>query len=229
MAPALFVESDRTHFAKLEEFTRAYEAKGRTESAALLIWFLETIFRLDDVDAQDSVCDRKHDAGVDAVSVRDDRQEVFLFQAKRKQKLPGTLGDTDLKEFVGSLRQFSSEDSVKRLISTSANEELKRLLQVNSVAEKIGKGYATRPVFVCNIAANRDATNYLRHARSNDCNIDLWDLGRLGPVLNQLSREWFVEQKATLTIVPQKVLSRSRWRRCGSTCGPVTGRSKRTC
>lgn len=97
------IHSDPADFNKLAEFVKPYEATGRTESAALLIRFLETIFRLDETEAQDAVCDRKNDVGIDAVAVRDDENEAVLFQARRKQKLPATLGDGDLKEFVASL------------------------------------------------------------------------------------------------------------------------------
>src|SRR5262249_52721162 len=158
-------------FQKLNEFVKPYGAVGRTDSAALLIWFLETIFRLDETEAQDAVCDRKHDAGIDAVSVRDEENELVLFQARRKQKLPATLGDVDLKEFVGSLQQFKTEKSIKGLISTTHNEELKNLLTTQFVAEKIGAGYNIRPIFVCNVAANADAKNYLRHALASGFDI----------------------------------------------------------
>jgi beta-glucosidase-like glycosyl hydrolase len=168
-----YLKSDAGDFAQLGQFVKPHEATGRTESAALLIWYLETIFRLDSIEAQDAVCDKKHDAGIDAVCVKDDQKELVLFQAKRKQKLPATLGDTDLKEFVGSLQQFQTEQAVKKLIAKTANDELRNLLQNNNVAEKIGKGYAIRAVFLCNIAANDDATRYLEHASEAGHKIDL--------------------------------------------------------
>lgn len=171
---------------------RPYEVSGRTESAALLLWFLETIYRLDDVEAQDAVCDRKQDAGIDAISVDDDRNEVVLFQAKRRSKLPATLGDTDLKEFVGSLQQFKSEASIRKLMKETKNDELRNLLEKEKVAEKVGGGYTIRPIFVCNVAANDDATAYIGHAQKAGHDIELWDLTRLKPVLDQLDRDWFV-------------------------------------
>jgi hypothetical protein len=152
---AKHIHSDPADFNKLSEFVKPYEAAGRTESAALLIWFLETIFRLDETEAQDAVCDRKHDVGIDAVAVRDDENEVVLFQARRKQKLPATLGDVDFKEFVGSLQQFQSGESVKKIISSTSNDELRNLLTKHEIAEKIGSGYTIRPIFVCNITNNK--------------------------------------------------------------------------
>ncbi|MFL6350420.1 MAG: hypothetical protein ACJ74Z_01015 [Bryobacteraceae bacterium] len=95
--------------------------------------------------------DQKLDKGVDAIFVNDGDEEIVLFQAKRAQKLPTTLGDTDLKEFIGSLAQFRTAASVAALASTTKNPELKRLLTEGKVAEKIGMGYKLRPVFVANI------------------------------------------------------------------------------
>src|SRR5947208_9619073 len=116
------IASDKPDFERLEAHAKHHEATGRTKSAALLIWFLETIYRLDEVEAQDAVCDRQHDAGIDAIVVNDGRQEIVLFQAKRREKLPATLGNTDLKEFVGSLAQFKSQASVAQLLASSKND-----------------------------------------------------------------------------------------------------------
>src|SRR3981081_1615023 len=88
MANPKRVYSNADDFTSLETFIAPFNAQGRTESAALLIWFLQTIYRLDEVDAEDAVCDRKHDEGVDAIIVNDPRREVVLFQAKRREKLP---------------------------------------------------------------------------------------------------------------------------------------------
>ena len=192
--------SNASDFATLNSFIKPFEAKGRTDSAALLLWFLEVLYRLDETDAQDAVCDRKHDAGVDAVVVSDSSKEIALFQSKRKEKAASTLGDVDLKNFVGSLAQFKTEASVRKLISTTKNDELKKLLIDGEVAAKIASGYTIRPIFVCNIAANSDAANYITHARGVGSKIELWDLSRLSPVLSQLKREWFLEEQVRIRV-----------------------------
>lgn len=46
---------------------KAHTCDGRTESAAFLVWFLENILRLDDVEAADAICDGPSDRGIDAV------------------------------------------------------------------------------------------------------------------------------------------------------------------
>lgn len=195
-----FVKSDQSDFTELESFAKRFDAKGRTESAALLIWFLQTIYRLDDVEAEDAVCDRKFDEGFDAIFVNDPRREIAVFQCKRKKELPGTLGDVDLKTFVGSLAHLNTRPAADHLLATSKNTDLVRLLKSLGVAEKIEAGYAVKPIFVCNIAANSDADKYLPQAAAAGNAIDLWDLKRLSPVLKQLSRDWFINEQATLKL-----------------------------
>ena len=84
------VKSDPGAFKNLENGVAEHEATGRTRSAALLLWFLKTIYRLDEVEAEDAVCDESGDMGIDALAVNDDEQEIVLFQAKRREKLPAT-------------------------------------------------------------------------------------------------------------------------------------------
>ena len=102
-----------------------------------MIWFLQTIYRLDEIDAQDCVCDRRADMGVDALVVNDDSEEVVLFQAKRKQKIPSTLGDSDLKAYIGALTQFKNQAAIEKVIATTENMELKNLLVTHKVAQKV--------------------------------------------------------------------------------------------
>lgn len=194
------VKSSKADFDSLNNFVQPFEAKGRTESAAMLIWFLETLYRLDETEAQDAVCDRKHDAGIDALYVSDSSKEIAVFQAKRKERLPSTLGDTDLKSFFGALAQFASSATVAKLVGSTKNEELKRLLVDGDVGIKIASGYKVRAVFVSNVAANSDASEYLGQAEEAGRPIELWDLSRLGPVLNQLKRDWFLEEKVKLRV-----------------------------
>lgn len=199
-----WIKSDPQDFQTLGNYVKPFEAKGRTESAALLIWFLRTIYRLDDVEAEDAVCDRKHDEGIDAIFVNDPRREIVLFQSKRTAKLPSTLGDVALKNFFGSLANFKNKKSVENLINTTKNEDLKKLLVDKGIAEKIALKYDVRPVFVTNVAADNNAIKYLPQAKISGHTIDLWDLARVGPVLKQLSREWFIEEKFKLSAKSDK-------------------------
>jgi hypothetical protein len=202
--PKRRIHSDPAAFRELETLVKQHEASGRTKSAAFLIWFLQTIYRLDETDAQDAVCDKREDMGIDAVTVNDDSEEIVLFQAKRKEKLPTTLGDSDLKSFVGALTQFKDKESIEKLIEATDNTELKNLLSTNEVAEKIGRGYVLRAIFIANVAADASAVRYMQTAQKTGAIVELWDLQRIGSVLKQLSKDWFVDQRIKLKIVPGK-------------------------
>jgi hypothetical protein len=199
-------KTDAAAFKSLETVLMPYGIVGRTPSVSMLIWFLQTIFRLDEVESQDAVCDKKLDKGIDALFVNDGDEEIVLFQAKRSSTASSTLGDTDLKDFIGSLAQFRKESSVAALASTTKNSDLKRLLTDNNVAAKIGSGYQLHPVFVTNLAANTDAEEYLKLAPEAGDQIDLWDLQRISPILLQVTKqEWFVAEKALLKLDPELI------------------------
>jgi len=199
------IKSDPTIFAELEDRVKSFDAAGRPRTIALLLWFLETIYRLDQVEAEDAVCDSPGDAGFDAMACNDLRREIVVFQSKRREKLPATLGDVDLKTFVGALAQLGSSAGVKKLAATTSNADLKQLLLELDVAAKVDAGYKVRAIFVTNVAANRDATVYLSHAEANGHNVDLWDLERLRPVLDQLRRDWFVPDDVRLEVDPNRL------------------------
>ena len=39
----------------------------RNESASFLLWYLESYYRLDHLDAADAICDQKGDKGIDGI------------------------------------------------------------------------------------------------------------------------------------------------------------------
>ena len=175
-----------------------YERGGRTDSAALLVWFLKSIFRLDLDEAIDAVCDRSHDEGFDAIFVDDEAREIFVFQAKRAQKAKSALGDVDLKNFFGSLLHLKTPELVEGLLATTKNTELRALLIRVKLLDATRAGYRLRPIFVCNLSGNDDAAKYLAQTKTAGDPIDLWDAVRLGVVAEQLNREWFVDEEVRL-------------------------------
>jgi hypothetical protein len=205
VAKKKWIKSNSKDFDALEIVTEPFAAKRRTRSAALLIWFLRTIYRLDDVEAEDSVCDRQHDEGFDALVVNDQRREIVLFQCKRREKLPATLGDTDLKGFVGALANLQSRSAAKHLIKSTKNAELAKLLTETDVPGKLQAGYELRPIFVTNVAADENAKKYLPQAERIGHKIELWDLTKLGAVLSQLARDWFISEKSKLVTAADRL------------------------
>jgi hypothetical protein len=149
----------------------AYQRKGLSESAAFLNWFLENIFRLDDTTAQDSICDAPNDKGVGGIYVDHAEQEVLFFQSKLRQNPAATLGDTDLKEFVGSLSQFESGPKIEAVLNGNANPELKKILARLDVKQYIESGYQSSGIFVTNMDVDENGSSYL----ANHLEIKLYD------------------------------------------------------
>ncbi|KAB2671979.1 hypothetical protein F9K77_01125 [Ochrobactrum sp. LMG 5442] len=141
---------------------KRYQKRAPTESAQFLRWFLENIFRQDSQEADDACVDKKQDKGIDGILVNDVVETIYIFQSKVKQSEKATLGDTDLKEFFGTLTQFSHPDSIQVLLDGAANAELKSALQRDRVKEKVQAGYQVEGVFCCNVALNSDGKDYLK-------------------------------------------------------------------
>lgn len=122
--------------ALLDEF-RAYLDPKRSESASFLIWYLEQYYRLDSLEAVDSVCDQKGDRGVDGIFVNDNDQTITVFQARISQRPDRTVGDTSLREFAGTLTQFQTKDSLQVLANTVGNTDLAALIKNLDLLNKI--------------------------------------------------------------------------------------------
>lgn len=134
---------------------------GRTESRAFLGWFLENYYRLDEVDAQDAICDGPDDKGIDGIYVDANLERIDVFQTKLYRNDKKTLGDAALKEFAGSLDQLRSKALIDQLLSTTGNIELRELLKAADVAALVEKGYGIRGIFITNVPVDANATAYL--------------------------------------------------------------------
>jgi hypothetical protein len=152
--------------------------KGRTESRAFLAWFLENFYRLEDFQAQDAVCDGPDDKGVDGIYVDDNFERIDVFQSKLLQNSAKSLGDTQLKEFAGTLDQFRTEVCIKALATTTSNAELRQLIQDENVADKVSAGYTLRGIFVTNAKRDQNASAYLA-TRSDIALFDALELKKL--------------------------------------------------
>lgn len=135
---------------------------GRTESHSFLVWFLQHFFRLDETESQDTVCDGPDDKGVDGVYVDHNLETIYVFQSKLVQSDRKTLGDTQLKEFVGTLSQFRNPEKIIEIANTTSNAELATLLVTENISALIADGFALKGVFVTNINRDKNATAFLK-------------------------------------------------------------------
>jgi hypothetical protein len=138
----------------------AHSVKERTESRALLGWFLENYYRLDEMEVSDSICDGKYDKGVDGIYVNEQLGQIDVFQTVIVQT-EKTLGDVSLKEFAGSLSQFKDRGSVENLEKTSKNPALTSLLRTNEIARKVEEGFVVQGVFITNAVRDQNAKDFL--------------------------------------------------------------------
>ena len=134
-------------------------SSGREESSAFLIWFLENFFRLDPLEAIDSVCDHRNDKGIDGLYVDDDEETIYLFQSKFSPNNNQDQGDRDIRNFVGTRIWFEGSDSINNLLNSDANRELKSLVERNNLSEKTH--YKKVLIFTTNKIFNSPAKDYI--------------------------------------------------------------------
>ncbi len=149
--------TDLNHSVFSVKQLKNYEKRAPDFSGRFLRWFLEHIYRLDQMDADDACVDAKHDKGVDAIYVDDFSEAVFIIQSKTATKDNAKFGDTDIKEFYGTLQQFNSKKKIEEVCVESKNEKLKQTIARTNLAEKVDSGYDIRGVFISNAIANGDA------------------------------------------------------------------------
>lgn len=133
----------------------------RTESASFLIWYLENYYRLDPLEAIDSICDQRGDKGVDGIYVNNNDMTINIFQVKISQSSDSSIGDTSLKEFYGTLSQFKNPGSIENLINTSGNTEIVRLINRLDIINKI-KTHELQGTFISNIDIDSNGEGYLK-------------------------------------------------------------------
>ena len=148
-------------YDELLKLVEPYLGGTRTASRAFLAWFLENVYRLEPTEAEDCVCDGPDDKGVDGIYVDQQNNRVDILQAKTSQSSSRTIGDTILKDLVGTLAQFESKESIDTLQTQTRNTELKNRLEDGDVAQLIEQGWSVRGVLVTNVSTDNNASSYL--------------------------------------------------------------------
>lgn len=147
----------------LDLLTPYLAPKKRSESASFLIWYLANYYRLDEVDATDAVCDQTGDKGVDGIYVNEGTGTIDILQSKISQKPKATIGDTQLKEFAGTLGQFSSKANLQKLLDGAGEAEVGHLIKRLGLLELI-ENYEVRGVFLSNSVLDANGLNFLKSA-----------------------------------------------------------------
>jgi hypothetical protein len=169
-------------YANLTGELGKYLKKGWTESASLLNWFLENVFRLDDTEAHDAICDKPNDKGIDGVYVDHTLETIFFFQAKIRQGEAPKFGDAPLRDFAGTLLQVDSPEKVEALLKGGAHPELKRVLTKYNVKSLLEKGYKVSGIYVTNEILDANGIEYLKIGDA-DGKISVYDRVRIADEL----------------------------------------------
>lgn len=174
------------NYSNLLTLIEPYKVSGRTDSTAFLCWFLVNLYRLERMTVDDIVCDGRGDKGIDGIYVNDNEGFIDVFQSKIVQNDSKTLGDTQLKEFIGSLSQLKTEDSLNSLIESLSEPDKKdsHLIQLSNSLENskeylLSSDYSIRGIFVTN-ATKDDNANKLLRAVSNEIALEVWDKSQIG-------------------------------------------------
>jgi AIPR protein len=147
-------------YPALLELFRQHVSPKRSESASFLIWYLENYYRLDTLEAVDSVCDQNGDKGVDGIYINDADNTIDVFQSRISQKRVSSVGDVPLKEFFGTLSQFRSRASLENLVSTAGDAHVVRLIRRLDLLPKI-ESYEIRGIYLCNLDLDANGSAYL--------------------------------------------------------------------
>lgn len=153
---------DLNHNAFSASELKPYAKRAPDFSGQFIRWFLENIYRLDAIDADDACVDAKHDKGVDAIYIDDVAETVHIIQSKTKTKDKAELGDTDIKEFYGTLQQFNTKQMIEDLSAETTNQKLKQTIARTGLSTKVDSGYEVIGIFISNASANADARAILK-------------------------------------------------------------------
>ena len=147
-------------YAKMVATIKPYTDKGRPISIAFLDWFLEHIYRLEQVAAEDAICDKSNDRGIDGIYVDENQLEVHVFQSKTKQN--GTIGDKDLREFSGTLNQLRTPDALDAFLAGKVDQEIKDKITKLGLRNLLEKEFTLRGVFVTNVPIDANGKDVIK-------------------------------------------------------------------
>lgn len=173
----------RVDYPDLLDNFKEHLAPGRSESASFLIWYLEQYYRLDPVEAAEAVCDQGGDKGVDGIFINDNDLTITIFQSKISHKSNSTVGDAQLRNFLGTLIQFDSEASATHLLNTAGSAQVASLIQRVGLISKLSS-HELRGEFVTNIDLDHNGRAFLDHHGRN-----ITFVGKSNLIANYISDE----------------------------------------
>jgi AIPR protein len=181
-------------YAKMVATIKPYTDKGRPISIAFLNWFLEHIYRLGQVAAEDAICDKSNDRGIDGIYVDENQLEIHVLQSKTKQN--GTIGDKDLREFSGTLNQLRTPDALDAFLAGKVDQEIKDKIVKLGLRGLLEKNFTLRGVFVTNVPIDANGQDVI----NSDPSIIGYDRRVIVRNYVDLNVEGGIKQKYTFSI-----------------------------
>lgn len=184
----------------VEEEIERHHIGTRERSAALLAWFMETVWRVEPEDVEEAICDGAGDKGIDGILVNEDLGEITIFQSKHRKKAGADQGDSDLAKLVGAAKYFETPEAVDGLLAAKPNPELKQLLERLKIRDRVAEGaQATRLVFVTNGVLDPAGRDYLAAVQDQEPTLEVWDLPRIANVAARTRSPELLPDEVTLT------------------------------
>ena len=149
---------------------------------------------MDQVAAEDTICDKSNDRGIDGIYVDENQLEIHVLQSKTKQN--GTIGDKDLREFSGTLNQLRTMDSLDAFVSGKVDPEIKEKIQKLGLRGLLEKGFSLRGIFVTNVPIDANGRDVIK----GDPIIIPYDRAAIATSYVDLNVEGGVKQKYTFAI-----------------------------
>lgn len=187
-------------FKLLEEQFAPHHIGNRTESTAMLAWFLEHAWRLDPDEVQEALCDGSNDKGIDAITVDHDLREITVFQGKRRRKAKTTQGETDLQRFRAVATYFRGPDGIDDLLAAAPNAELRKLVGRLNLKELLAEEepWSVNLVYVTNAEVDASAESYLHTTRDEAPALDVWQREDIAAVARRTERPGLLPGDYTL-------------------------------
>jgi hypothetical protein len=191
---------EASDFDLLDQQFEPHLVGDRTESTAMLAWFLEHVWRLDADEVEDALCDGSNDKGIDAIVVDVEAREISVFQGKRRRSAERTLGDAELKQFRGVAPYFRGPEGIDDLLASDPNDELRKLIERHNLRTLLDDEdpWTTKLVFVTNAALDPAAVTYIEASRDEEAPLIVWDRKQLVAVAKRTVRPGLLAGEYTL-------------------------------
>jgi hypothetical protein len=178
-------------FDLLEQQFEPHLIGDRTESTAMLAWFLENAWREEADDVEEALCDGSNDKGIDAILVDHDAREITVFQAKRRGTAARTQGEVDLQRFRGIAPYFRGPEGIDDLLAAAPNQELRQLVERLALKDLLSDQsdpWQVNFVFVTNAELDASGRSYMLTTRDELPTLTVWDRQQLVPIARRTER-----------------------------------------